>query len=112
MGIHYTEHIGAAELVKGMKHEFYGERLRELGVSEWRKGARGDLLCLQPPERRLQPGRDQSLLPSSQPQTRQNGLKLGQGKFRWDIRKNSFPSRAAKHWTRRSLHPWRFLRGV
>ncbi|KAK4832411.1 hypothetical protein QYF61_023090 [Mycteria americana] len=67
----------ATKLVKGLEHKSYEERLRELGEV-------GVGLFSQVTNDR----------------TRGNGLKLRQGRFRLDIRKNVFTERVVKHWNR------------
>lgn len=90
----------ATKPVKFLDHKSYGEQLREMRLVILEKVRFGEDLITLYSCLKGGCGEMRALLPGFSDRMRDDDLKLHQGRFKLDIRKNFFSERVVRHWSR------------
>ena len=90
----------ATNMIKGLEHLPYGDRLRELGLFSLEKRRLwGDLIAAYQYLRGIyRKAGEELFVRAFCNRTRRNGLNLEEDRFRLDIRKKFFTARVVRHW--------------
>ncbi|GAB0210400.1 hypothetical protein GRJ2_003505800 [Grus japonensis] len=109
-GPQYKRHIELLErvqrramnMIRGLEHLSYEDRLRELGLFSLEKRQLwGDLIAALPvPEGAYRKAGEGLFIRDCSDRTRGNGFKVKEGRFRLDVRKKFFPVGVVRHWHR------------
>ena len=103
----------ATKMIRGLEHLSYEERLRELGLFSLknRRFQEDFIVAFQYLKGAYKQEGERLFTRVGSDRTRENGLKLRQGRFTLDIRSKFFTQKVVTHWNRLWMPlPWRHSR--